>query len=379
MNKYQLTDDQLHAWDAVRKFAQDRIAPFAAQIEANDIFPREIFDEIAAQGYLGAAQSPENGGVGCDAVTLCLILEELSRASGAVGNSFNTHVSLVTELIGMHGTALQKGRFLPELISGRKLGAFGLTEPSGGSDAGSPLTRAVSDGNDWLISGAKAFITNGPIADVFVITAKTTDGVSAFIVERGMPGFEPGPADNKMGMHGSPTSSLYFDTVRVPQENMLGEQGTGFKKFAQALDRGRINVAALIVGLAQASYEAAISYARERTQFGRPIGAFQGIQFPLAEMATDLEASRLLVINGARMYDVGLPIKLESSMAKYFAAEAALRICDQSISIHGGYGYYCDFPVERYYRDVKCYHIAEGTSEIQRLVIARETVGRYPL
>ncbi|MCK0506578.1 acyl-CoA dehydrogenase family protein [Aromatoleum anaerobium] len=379
MNKYLLTDEQLATWDAVRKFAQERIAPFAKEIEDSNEFPREIFREIAEQGYLGAAQSPDYGGAGCDAVTLCLILEELSKASGAVGNSFNTHVSLVTELIGTHGTPAQKDKYLGALIAGRKFGAFGLTEPSGGSNAGAPLTRAVPDGGDWVLSGSKAFITNGPIADIFVVTAKTPNGVSAFIVERGMPGSEVGPPDRKMGMHGSPTSSLYFDEVRVPHANMLGAEGTGFKKFAQALDRGRINVASLIVGLAQASFDAAVAYAREREQFGRPIAAFQGVQFPLAEMATDIEASRLLVLNGARMYDAGLPIKLESSMAKYFAAEAALKICDTSIAIHGGYGYYCDFPVERYFRDVKCYHIAEGTSQIQRLVIARETVGRYPL
>ena len=379
MTKYLLTPDQLDTWEAIRKFAQERIAPFAKHIEDSNEFPREIFREIAEQGYLGAAQSPDYGGAGCDAVTLCLILEEISKASGAVGNSFNTHVSLVTELIGTHGTPAQKDKYLGDLIGGRKFGAFGLTEPSGGSNAGAPLTKAVADGNDWLISGSKAFITNGPIADIFVITAKTPNGVSAFILERGMPGFEAGPPDKKMGMHGSPTSSLYFDNVRVPQANMLGTEGTGFKKFAQALDRGRINVASLIVGLAQASYEAAVVYARERTQFGKPIAAFQGVQFPLAEMATDIEASRLLVLSGARMYDAGLPIKLESAMAKYFAAEAALRVCDTSIAIHGGYGYYCDFPVERYFRDVKCYHIAEGTSQIQRLVIARETVGRYPL
>jgi len=379
MNKYHLTPDQYDTWQAVAKFAQERIAPHAKHIDESNEFPHELFQEIAAQGYLGAAQSLDYGGAECDAVTLCLILEEISKASGAVGNSFNTHVSLVTELIGMHGTKAQKEKYLRALISGTKLGAFALTEPSGGSNAGAPLTRANPDGDDWILNGSKAFITNGPVADVFVVTAKTESGVSAFILEKGMAGFEAGPADAKMGMHGSPTSSLYFSNVRVPGENMLGAEGTGFKKFAQALDRGRINVAALIVGLAQASYDAALVYARERHQFDKPIAAFQGIQFPLAEMATDIEAARLLVLNAAKMYDAGLPVKLESSMAKYFAAEAALRVCDNSISIHGGYGYYADFPVERYYRDAKCYHIAEGTSQIQRLVIARETVGRYPI
>lgn len=379
MNKYQLTADQRETWDAIKKFSHDRIAPFAKQIEESNEFPREIFRELGGQGYLGAAQSPDYGGAGCDAVTLCLILEEISKASGAVGNSFNTHVSLVSELINTHGTPAQKDKYLRDLISAKKMGAFGLTEPSGGSNAGAPLTRAIPDGSDYLLTGSKAFITNAPIADIFVVTAKTENGVSAFIIERGMPGFEIGPPDKKMGMHGSPTSPLYFDQVRVPKENMLGPEGHGFKAFAQALDRGRVNVAALIVGIAQAAYEASVVYARERTQFDKPIAAFQGVQFPIAEMATEIEAARLLTLNAARMFDAGLPIKLESSMAKWFAAEAALRACDTSISVHGGYGYLSDFPVERYYRDVKMYHIAEGTANIQRIVIAREILGRYPM
>lgn len=379
MNKYQLTPDQLSAWDAIKKFAHERIVPMARNIEETNEFPRELFRELGLHGYLGAAQQPEYGGAACDAVTLCLILEEISKASGAVGNSFNTHVSLVTELIGNHGSVEQKDKYLYDLISGKKMGAFGLTEPSGGSNAGAPLTRAIKDGDDYLVSGSKAFITNGWIADIFVITAKTETGVSAFILDRGMPGFEIGRPDKKMGMHGSPTSTLYFEQVRVPKENMLGPEGHGFKAFAQALDRGRVNVASLIVGIAQAAYEASVAYAKERQQFGKPIAAFQGIQFPIAEIATEIEAARLLTLNAARMFDAGLPIKLESSMAKWFAAEAALRACDMAISIHGGYGYLSDFPVERYYRDVKMYHIAEGTAQIQRIVMAREILGRYPM
>lgn len=379
MNKYQLSADQLETWDAIKKFAQERIAPMARQIEESNEFPRELFLELGVQGYLGAAQSPDYGGAGCDAVTLCLILEEISKASGAVGNSFNTHVSLVTELIGNHGSKAQKDKYLPDLISAKKMGAFGLTEPSGGSNAGAPLTRAMPEGNDYLLSGSKAFITNGPIADIFVVTAKTETGVSAFILERGMGGFDIGRPDKKMGCHGSPTASLYFDNVRVPRENMLGPEGHGFKAFAQALDRGRVNVASLITGIAQASYEASVIYAKDRQQFGKPIAAFQGVQFPIAEMATEIEAARLLTLNAARMFDAGLPIKMESSMAKWFAAEMALRACDTAISVHGGYGYLSDFPVERYYRDVKMYHIAEGTANIQRIVIAREILGRFPL
>jgi alkylation response protein AidB-like acyl-CoA dehydrogenase len=217
MNKYQLSADQLDTWEAIKKFAQERIAPQARQIEESNEFPGELFRELGEQGYLGAAQPAEYGGAACDAVTLCLILEEISKASGAVGNSFNTHVSLVTELIGNHGTQAQKDRYLRDLIQGKKMGAFGLTEPSGGSNAGAPLTHATLDGNDYLLTGSKAFITNGWIADIFVITVKTGNGVSAFILERGMRGFEIGRPDKKMGMHGSPTSTLYFDQVRVPR------------------------------------------------------------------------------------------------------------------------------------------------------------------
>jgi alkylation response protein AidB-like acyl-CoA dehydrogenase len=379
MNKYHLADQQLDTWNAVKRFAKDCIAPRAKEIDETDEFPSDIFRQLAEHGYMGAAQPVEYGGAGCDAVTVCLILEEISKASASVGNSLNSHVSLVAALVADHGTSEQKARYLRELTSGRKLGAFGLTEPSGGSNAGDPKTRARRDGDDYLINGSKAFITNSWVADVFLITARSESGVSAFILERGTPGFEIGRPDKKMGMHGAPTSTIYFDEVRLPKENMLGPEGRGFKAFAQALDRGRVNIAALIVGIAQAAYEAAVSYAQERVQFGKPIAAFQGIQFPIAEMATDIEAARLLTLNAARMFDAGMPIKLEASMAKYFAGEAALRACDSAITIHGGYGYLSDFPLERYYRDVKCYHIGEGTSQIQRLVMAREILGRYPL
>lgn len=378
-NKYQLTEDQIDAWNGIKEFAKARIAPFAKLIDSTGEFPREIFKELGDQGYLGAAQPEEYGGAGCDAVTCCLILEEISKASGSVGNCFNAHMSLVATLLAEHGTTAQKEKYLRDLTAGRKLGAFGLTEPSGGSNAGDPKTRAVPDGGDYILNGSKAFITNAWVADVFLVTAKTENGVSAFILERDMPGFEIGSPEHKMGMHGSPTCSLFFDGVRVPKENMLGAEGSGFRAFAKALDRGRVNVASLIVGIAQASLEAAIAYAKERVQFGKPIASFQGIQFPIAEMATQIEAARLLVLNAARMYDAGMSIKMESSMAKYFAAEIALKACDTAISVHGGYGYCQDYPVERYYRDVKCYHIAEGTSQIQRIVIARELLGRFPI
>ena len=287
-------------------------------------------------------------------------------------------------MIAHHGTPEQKEKYLTALTSGRKIGAFGLTEPSGGSDAAACQTRAVKMGDRYRITGTKVFITNGTVADVFVVTARTAEGrgssgVSAFILERGMKGFTVGKDDQKMGMNGSPTAQLFFDEVEVPAENLVGDEGKGFRQFAQTLDRGRINVASLSIGLAQAAFEAAVAYARERRQFGRPIAAFQGIQWPIAEMATEIEAARLLTLNAARMFDAGMPIKLEAAMAKFYAAEASLRACSAAIEIHGGYGYMRAFPVERYYRDAKMYQIGEGTSQVQRMVIAREILGRFDL
>jgi alkylation response protein AidB-like acyl-CoA dehydrogenase len=376
VNRYFLTDTQLAVQEGIRRFAEAEIAPRAAAIDESDEFPRDIFAKLGGLGYLGMSSPPEFGGTGLDLVSQVLVLEEISRASGAVGSSFNAHIGLASTLIAEHGSAAQKAKYLRDLTSGRKLGAFGLTEPSGGSDAGDPKTRAVLREGLWRITGSKAFNTNGWVADTFVITAKTGRGVSAFILERGMPGFEIGKPDRKMGVHGSPTSTLHFDAVPVPEENLVGEEGRGFRSFAHTLDKGRVNVAALSNGLARAACEVAVRYATERTQFGKPIGAFQGISFQIAEMATDIEAARLLTLSAARMYDAGLGIKQEAAMAKYFAADASLRACDRAIEILGGYGYLRDFPVERYYRDAKMYQIGEGTSQIQRMIIAREILGR---
>lgn len=382
MNKYQLTEDQQAFHDAVKKFAQERIAPRAAEIDRTAEFPMDLFEEMGRLGYMGAPYPEALGGSGCDAVMVCLLLEEVSRASGAVGSSLNAHISLASSVIAEHGSALQHQKYLLDLTSGRKIGAFGLTEPSGGSDAAGCLSRAVRNSDHYVLNGSKAFITNSTVADTFVVTARTNDepgsrGISAFILERGMGGFSIGKADKKMGMNGSPTAMLFFDDIKVPVENMIGEEGRGFRQFAQTLDRGRINVAALSVGLGQAALDASIPYAKERTQFGRPIAAFQGIQWPIAEMAVQIEAARLLTLNAARMYDAGLPVKAEGAMAKFLAAEASLQAAHSAIEIHGGYGYLQDFPVERILRDAKMYQIGEGTSQIQRMVIARELLGRY--
>ena len=382
MNPWGLSDAQRQFHESVRRFADARIAPLAAQIDETDEFPAELFREMAGLGYLGAPYPPEYGGAGADSVMVALLLEEVSRASGAVGSSLNAHLSLASSVIAWHGSEAQKRTFLARLTTGRALGAFGLTEPSGGSDAAACRTRAVRAGDHYRVTGSKAFNTNGPVAGIFVITARTSDGlgsrgVSAFIVERGTPGFSVGPPDRKHGVHGSPTATLYFDAAPVPAANLIGREGEGFRQFAHTLDRGRVNVAALALGLGQAALDAAVTYARQREQFGQKIAAFQGVQFPIAEAATELEAARLLTLNAARMADADLPIKKEAAMAKFFAAEAALRACNSAVEIHGGYGYMREYPVERYLRDAKMYQIGEGTSQIQRMIIAREILGRF--
>ena len=382
MNPWGLSDAQRQFHESVRRFADARIAPLAAQIDETDEFPAELFREMAGLGYLGAPYPPEYGGAGADSVMVALLLEEVSRASGAVGSSLNAHLSLASSVIAWHGSEAQKRTFLARLTTGQALGAFGLTEPSGGSDAAACRTRAVRAGDHYRVTGSKAFNTNGPVADIFVITARTSDapgarGVSAFIVERGTPGFSVGPPDRKHGVHGSPTATLYFDAAPVPAANLIGREGEGFRQFAHTLDRGRVNVAALALGLGQAALDAAVTYARQREQFGQKIAAFQGVQFPIAEAATELEAARLLTLNAARMADADLPIKKEAAMAKFFAAEAALRACNSAVEIHGGYGYMREYPVERYLRDAKMYQIGEGTSQIQRMIIAREILGRF--
>jgi len=377
-----LTEGQHEFHENVRRFANERIAPVAAAIDEADEFPQELFDEMARLGYLGAPYAPEYGGGGVDTVMVALLLEEVSRASGAVGSSLNAHISLASSVIAHHGSEAQRQRYLTQLTSGRTIGAFGLTEPSGGSDAAACRTRAVRHGDHYRITGSKCFITNATVAGIFVITARTSDapgsrGVSAFILERDTPGFAVGDADRKHGVHGSPTATLYFEDSKVPAENLIGREGEGFRQFASTLDRGRINVAALSVGIGQAALDAATAYAREREQFGRPIAAFQGVQFPIAEMATEIEAARLLTLKAARMADAGMPFKKEAAMAKYFSAEAAIRACGSAVEIFGGHGYMRAQPVERYLRDAKLYQIGEGTSQINRMVIAREILGRY--
>jgi hypothetical protein len=380
---YLLTEEQSAFQDQVRRFCLDRIMPVAAQIDETDEFPSEIFQEMAQLGYLGAPYPEQYGGAGLDAVSVCLLLEEISRASGAIGSSFNAHISLSSSVIFNNASEAQKQKYLTQLTSGRKLGAFGLTEPSGGSNAAACRTRAVLRDGKWRISGSKCFNTNGPVADIFVITARTkegtegADGISTFIIERGAPGFDIGRPDRKMGMHGSPTCTLYFNEAEVPEANLVGTLHQGFRQFVATLDRGRINVAALSVGLGQAALDVVVPYVKERQQFGRPIAAFQGVQWPIVDMATEIEAARLLTLNAARLYDSGQNVKKQAAMAKFYAAEASIRAGNNAIELFGGYGYLRDFPIERIFRDAKMYQIGEGTSQIQRMVIAREILGRY--
>ena len=373
--QYGLSEDQEAVRQAAEIFCRERVEPLASRIDQEDRFPAELFQELARQGYLGMSCPQEYGGTALDLVSVCLVLEEVSKASGSVGSSLNAHIGLATTLIAEYGSAAQKQRYLPSLATGHWLGAFGLTEPSGGSDAGHPQTRAVATSSGWRLSGSKAFNTNGTVAHVFVLTARTDAGVSAFIVERGTPGFTQGPADHKMGMRGSDTCTLYFQDTPVDRQALIGDEGRGFRAFARTLDRGRVQVAALCVGLAQAAFELACRYACERVQFGRPIGSFQGISMQIAEMAAAIDSARLMTLNCARMHDQGLPIKLPSALAKYHAAEAALRCTSATVEILGGYGYLRDFPAERFMPDAKMYQIGEGTSQIQRLVAAREILG----
>jgi len=383
VHPYLLTEEQSTFQDQVRRFCLDRIIPAAADIDENDRFPTKIFTEMADLGFLGAPYPEDYGGAGLDTVSVCLLLEEISRASGSIGSSLNAHISLSSSIIFHNASEEQKQKYLTQMTSGRKLGAFGMTEPSGGSNAAACRTRAVLRDGKWRISGSKSFITNGSVADIFVITARTQegskggDGVSTFIVERDTPGFEIGPPDRKMGMRGSPTSMLYFDEAEVPEENLIGTIHQGFRQFAATLDRGRINVAALSVGLGQATLDTVVPYVQERRQFGRAIAAFQGVQWPISDMATEIEAAKLLTLNAARLHQAGQDVKKQAAMAKFYAADASIRAANNAIELFGGYGYLRDYPIERIFRDAKMYQIGEGTSQIQRMIIAREILGRY--
>jgi butyryl-CoA dehydrogenase len=377
---FQLTEEHLLIKQTVRDFAEKEIAPRAEEIDATDQFPADIFKRMGELGLLGIPFTEAYGGADGDYLSLLIALEEIARVSGTVAIILDAHTSLCCEPIYLFGTEAQKQKYLLPLARGEKIGAFGLTEPQAGSDAGATRTRAVRDGDEWVINGQKLFITNGSIADVLVITAKTnlekgTRGISSFIIEKGTPGFQLGRDEKKMGLKGSVTSELFFENCRIPAENLLGLENEGFKQFLTTLDAGRLAISAMAVGLAQGAFDRAVAYAKERVQFDRPIAQFQAIQWMIAEMATDIDAARLMVNRAAWLKGQGARFSKEAAMAKLFATEASERVCYKAIQIHGGYGYVREYAVERMYRDQRLCAIGEGTNEIQRLVIARQVLG----
>ena len=377
---FDLSEPQLMIRDMVREFARTEVAPLAFEIDEHHRFPVETWKKIVELGLPGIPFPEELGGSGGDTLSYVIAVEEISRACASTGITLAAHVSLGTSPIFNFGNAEQKRRFLPPLCAGERLAAFGLTEPEAGSDAGGTKTRAVLTGDHYVVNGRKIYITNGSVCGTAVFTAVTTPGIgvkgiSAFIIEKGTPGFTAGTREKKLGHRASDTVELLFENVRLPRENLLdaeGREGQGFKQFMKTLDGGRISIGAMSVGIGQAALDAALRYSRERRQFGKSISEFQAIQLLLADMATSIEAARLLVYQTARMKDRSAPITRHAAMAKLMASTVAMRAADTAIQIHGGAGYMTDHPVERYFRDAKLMEIGEGTSQIQRLVIARE-------
>ena len=364
----------------VRDFAERRIRPVADELERKGEFPMEIIREAAGLGLLGVPYPEEIGGTGLDSLAYAITVEELSRVSGSVGIIVSAHTSLGCNPLWIAGTDEQKERYLRPMASGKVIGAYGLTEPGAGSDSRGTRTRAHRDGDAWVLNGGKRFITNAGVAGTYIITAVTdreeeTGKISAFIVEADAPGFSIGRMEEKMGLHASNTGELIFTDCRVPAENMLGPEGEGDKLFLKTLDGGRIGIAAMALGLAQAAYEAAAAYAKERHQFGKAIAEFQGVAFMIADMAVKIDAARLLTYRAAWLKDCGKPYTTEAAMAKLFASEAARDVTNDAIQVHGGYGYVTEYHVERYLRDAKLTEIGEGTSQIQRMVIARNLLG----
>ena len=373
---FELTDEQELARRTAREFAEGEIAPVIARYDEAEEFPADLIAKLGSLGFLGALFPPEYGGAGLDYVAYALVVEELSRVDGSVGITMWAHNSLCTNHIYSFGTEAQRERYVPPLARGEVLGAWGLTEPGSGSDAVAMRTRAVEAADAFVLDGTKAFITNGSVAGTAVVLAKTDPtaggrGVSAFILEKGMPGFRAGQRYKKLGLHASDTAELVLEGARVPKANLLGARNRGFQDTKKVLEGGRIAMAAMAVGLAQGALDQAVGYAKERQAFGQPIGAFQGIRAMLADLATEVEAARLLTLRAAYGKDQGRPVMREASMAKVFASEVAVRCATKAVQVHGGYGYTREFPAERFYRDAKLCEIGEGTSEVQRMVIAR--------
>jgi len=373
---FELTDEQELVRRTAREFAEGEIAPVIARYDAAEEFPAEIIRKLGALGFMGALFPPGYGGAGLDYVSYVLVVEELSRVDGSVGITMWAHNSLCANHIYLFGTEAQRQKYLPPLVRGEVLGAWGLTEPGSGSDAAGMRAIAVEEADAYVLTGSKAFITNGSVGGTAVVMARTDPaagarGISAFILERGMPGFRAGQRYKKLGLHASDTAELILEGVRVPKANLLGEKNRGFHETKRVLEGGRIAMAAMAVGLAQGALDQAVKYAKERQAFGQPIAHFQGIQGMLADLATEVEAARLLTLRAAYGKDRGRPVMAEASMAKVFASEVGMKCATKAVQIHGGYGYTREFPVERFFRDVKLCEIGEGTSEVQRMVIAR--------
>ena len=384
---FSLTEEQQQLRRSIREFAEGEIAPHVMKWDEASQFPSEIIPKLAEMGLMGVIFPEQYGGAGLGYIEYVIAIEELSRVDGSVGIIVAAHNSLCTNHIYKNGNDQQRKRFVVPLAQGKKLGAWSLTEPNAGSDAGGTRTTAVRDGDHWVLNGSKTFTTNGTYADFCVAMAVTdrakgSHGISAFVVEKGTPGFRPGKKENKLGLRASDTSEVIFSECRVPAANLIGPEGEGFVGSLGILDGGRISIAALGLGMAQGAFEAAVKYAKERKQFGKPIADFQGIQFKLADMSTEIEAARALTYRAAWLADHaaksnGVPRHtMESSQAKLFASEVAVRVANEAVQVFGGYGFTKDYPAEKFYRDVKLCTIGEGTSEIQRLVIARQLLGK---
>ena len=374
---FQLTDEQLHLQSTVRDFAAREIAPDVMHWDEASCFPLETIKQLGKLGLMGCIFPNEYSGAGMGYIEYVIAIEELSRVDGSVGIIVAAHNSLCTNHIFLAGSEEQKQRYVPRLATGEHIGAWALTEPNSGSDAAGARCTARRKGDCWVLNGTKTFITNGGYADVVVVVAVTdktigTRGLSAFIVERGTPGFKAGKKENKLGLRASDTSELIFEDCEIPAGNLLGREGEGFIDAMRVLDGGRISIAALGLGMATGAYECALHYSRQRKQFGKAISEFQAIQWKLADMATEIDAARLLTMRAAWLKDHHRKTTLESSMAKLYTSEVAVRAANEAVQIHGGYGFIKDYPAEKFYRDVKLCTIGEGTSEIQRLVIARQ-------
>ena len=374
---FQLNDEQQQLRKSVREFAEREIAPHVMQWDESGEFPLDVVKELGRLGLMGIVFPQEYGGAGMGYVEYVTAIEELSRVDGSVGIILAAHTSLCSNHIFLAASEEQKRKYLPKLASGEFIGAWGLTEPGAGSDAGAARMTAVRKKDCWVLNGTKTFITNGHYADVLVVIAVTdktahTHGLTAFLVEKNTKGFRPGKKENKLGLRASDTAELIFEDCCIPAGNLMGKEGDGFIDAMRVLDGGRISIAALSLGMAQGAFEAALKYSKQRKQFNKPISEFQAIQWKLADMATEIDAARLLTHRAAAMKDAGMKTTMESSMAKLYASEVAVKCANESVQIHGGYGFIKDYPAEKFYRDVKLCTIGEGTSEIQRLVISRQ-------